>query len=232
MATIAVLEHFWCENSGVFMPVLQEAGHRVTEVPLFRGSPLPSPADYDAWIVMGGPMNVDEVDTYPFLASERRLLAKLINADRPVMGMCLGAQLIARSAGARVYAKRPKEIGLFDIHLMPSAADDPLFSLFSNPQEVFQWHGDTFDLPERAVHLARSDRFEHQAFRIGRRVYALQFHLECNLPIARQWLTAWTDEIAALPSEDSVKQFENRWESAFARQNELARKVILQWISL
>lgn len=232
MVTVAVLEHFWCENSGVFMPVLQAAGHRVTEIPLFSGAPLPRPADYQAWIVMGGPMNVDEVDKYPFLAPERELFATLIDADRPLMGMCLGAQLIARAAGARVYAKRPKEIGLFNIHLTPPAASDPLFAYFDNPQEVFQWHGDTFELPEGAVHLAGSERFEHQAFRIGRRVYGLQFHLECNLPIARQWLSAWSDEIAALPSEDSEKLFEERWQGAFDRQNELARKTILQWISL
>jgi GMP synthase-like glutamine amidotransferase len=232
MATVAVLEHFWCENSGVFMPVLQAAGHCVTEIPLYSGAALPRADDYDAWIVMGGPMNVDEVDVYPFLAPERSLLGELIDADRPVMGMCLGAQLIARAAGARVYAKRPKEIGLFDIHLTSQAARDPLFAHFNHSQEVFQWHGDTFDLPEGAIHLARSARYRHQAFRLGRRVYALQFHLECNLSIARQWINSWTDEIAALPSEDSLKQFENRWESAFARQNELAREVILEWISL
>jgi GMP synthase-like glutamine amidotransferase len=232
MAKVAVLEHFWCEHSGVFKPILERAGHQVADIHLFSGEPLPDQKDFDAWIVMGGPMNVDEIDSYPFLLPERRFLAELIAADRPLLGICLGAQLIARAAGSAVYAKRPKEIGLFNIEPTPAAVSDPLLGLFSNPQEVFQWHGDTFDLPSGAVHLARSERFEHQAFRLGRRVYALQFHLECSIEMAREWLWSWKDELALLPAEEHLDKCEGRWESALAVQNELAREVILHWIAL
>jgi len=147
MAQVGVLQHFWCENSGALGEALANDGHELTTVRLDEGNAVPHHDDFDGWLIMGGPMNVDETGKYPYLVTERELLAKLIAADRPVIGVCLGAQLLARAAGAKVYAQRPKEIGLYDISLTPAAKDDPLFGLLDNPQETFQWHGDTFDLP-------------------------------------------------------------------------------------
>jgi GMP synthase (glutamine-hydrolysing) len=108
-------------------------------------------------------MNVDDTASHPYLQPERDLLADLIRRDRPVLGICLGAQMVARASGARVYPQRPKEVGLFDVELTTAARKDPLFSDLDSPLEVFQWHGDTFDLPSGAVWLARSERFPHQA---------------------------------------------------------------------
>ncbi|HPD32506.1 MAG TPA: type 1 glutamine amidotransferase [Phycisphaerae bacterium] len=232
MARIAVLQHFWCENAGVFEPALQRLGHSVENVELFNGSAVPGKRDFDAWIVMGGPMNVDETDRYAFLGPERALLADLIAEDRPVLGICLGSQLIARAAGAKVYPKRPKEIGLFEISLLPAAATDPLLCLFDDPQEVFQWHGDTFDLPARAVHLARSSRFENQAFRLGRRVYAFQFHLESTGKMIDDLSRACARELMELPAGEGFEQYRPRFQQALAAQNRLADKVIESWAGL
>jgi GMP synthase (glutamine-hydrolysing) len=232
MARIAVLQHFWCENAGVFADALTGAGHRVEPVRLCDGEPVPGPDEFDAWLVMGGPMNVDETDRFPFLRPERDLLTRLIAADRPVLGICLGCQHLARAAGAKVYPNRPKEIGLFPVELTPAAADDPLFSLLSDPQEVFQWHGDTFDLPPGAVQLARSERFEQQAFRLGRRVYGLQFHLECTHRIVADLRRACAAELAELPPGDAFGQFDSRLDAALADQNRLAREVIARWSGL
>lgn len=232
MARIGILQHFWCEHADVLDAALVELGHTTKLVRLWDGEAVPGPGDFDAWLVMGGPMNVDETDRQPYLAAERELLAQLIAKDRPVIGVCLGAQLLARAGGARVYPKRPKEIGLFEIELTPAAASDPLFSLLHNPQEVFQWHGDTFDLPPGAVHLARSQRYKHQAFRLGRRVYALQFHLECTLSTVNNIVQACEKELAELPPEDNFGQFRPRLATALEVQQQLARGMMQRWAAM
>ncbi len=232
MAHVGILQHFWCEPAGEFEAALRAAGQRTTMVALCDGHAVPAVGDFDAWLVMDEPTNVDETERYAFLRPERELLAELIGRDRPVMGVCLGAQLVARAAGARVYAQRPKEIGLFTIEPTEKAAADPLFSLLAGPTEVFQWHGDTFDLPAGAVHLARSARFEQQAFRLGRRVYGLQFHVECNGPLVRQWCETWAGELAKLPPGDGFEQYEARLEASLARQRGLAGGMIGRWVGL
>jgi GMP synthase-like glutamine amidotransferase len=232
MSRIAVLQHVWCENAGAFGEALTKLGHQLDLIKLWDGDPLPAADAYDAWLIMGGPMSVDDKDDHPYLPAECELLAGLIAEDRPMMGVCLGSQLLAKAAGGRVFAKRPKEIGLFDIELTASAAADPLFALMSNPQEVFQWHGDTFDLPSGAVQLARSPRYEQQAFRIGRRVYGLQFHLEFTPRIVRDVVNASQNELAELPEEDEFEQYIPRLATALNTQQELAERVIHRWAEL
>lgn len=193
---------------------------------------VPTKESFDAWLVMGGPMNVDETNRYPYLPVEKDLLANLIAWDRPVLGICLGAQLIARACGAKVYPKRPKEIGLYTVDITAEGKQDFLFCNMDNSLQVFQWHGDTFDLPPGAVRLARSERFENQAFRLGKRVYALQFHIEADLRIARQWKDQWTHEISALPEEDKNRITGCDLEKALTLQNRIARRLILKWAGM
>ncbi len=232
MASIGILQHFWCEGADVLEETLLEDGHRTTLVKLWDGDPVPGDRDFEAWLVMGGPMNVDETDRYAYLMPERELIGRLARADRPLIGVCLGAQLIARACGARVYPRRPREIGLFEVSLTSAGGCDPLFSLLGNPQEVFQWHGDTFDLPPAAVHLARSRRFEHQAFRLGRRVYAIQFHLECRPSTVADIQAVCGAELAELPPEEGFDQWGPRLTAALNDQQVIAMKMVRRWSAM
>ncbi len=232
MARIAVFQHVWCEDPGVFGEELSRLGHTLSVFRLDEGVAVPSVRDFDAWLVMGGPMNVDEIERYPYLRAERDLLADLIAADQPVLGVCLGSQLIARAAGSRVYAQRPKEIGLYPVALTPEGRSDPLLRRLAELPEVLHWHGDTFDLPAGAVHLARSERFDRQAFRVGARVYALQFHIEATPAMAGRWAEAFSGELAEQPPADQWSQFLSRMERSLEAQNRVAREVIRGWADL
>jgi len=140
-------------------------------------------------------MNVDEVDRYPCLKAEVDWIREAIRREMPVLGLCLGSQLMAKALGAKVYANRVKEIGWSPVGLLPAAAEDPLFAGCGPVQTVFQWHGDTFDLPAGAVHLAESPLCGNQAFRYGPRAWALQFHIEMTPAMIDDWLESGVDEL-------------------------------------
>lgn len=151
---------------------------------------------YTGLIIMGGPMGVYEMDIYPHLKVVSRLIREAINRNLKVLGICLGAQLIAYTLGARVYKGHGEEIGWLNIELTSEGLRDPLMiSLAKHPSvgdvwrkfKVFQWHVDTFDLPFGAIHLAKSALYEAQAFKFGQKVYALQFHIEVNEALLSQW---------------------------------------------
>jgi len=139
-------------------------------------------------IILGGPMNVYETNKYPFLQMEDRLIKQVIEKDAPVLGICLGAQLIAKALGSRVIKNKEKEIGWYPLKMTEEGSKDRLFKHFNSEETVFQWHGDTFEIPEGAVHLAKSTLFTNQAFRYRDNVYGLQFHIEVTPQMILEWL--------------------------------------------
>ena len=145
---------------------------------------IPPHLDYAALIFLGGPMSVN--DDLPYLRREMEIIREAIGRLQPVLGICLGAQLIAKALGAKVYANAQKEIGWFDLHFTPAAAADPLFSGLKT-ETVFHWHGETFDLPSGADLLASSELCRNQAFRVNSHVYGLQFHLEVTPAMVADW---------------------------------------------
>jgi len=187
--SVLVFQHVAHETLGTLQTHFDDAGVSWQLLPCFRE--IPSQLDLAAaagMVVLGGPMNVDEVDRYPFLAREVNWIAEALRRELPVLGVCLGAQLLAKTLGARVYASGVKEIGWYDIELTPSAESDPLFAGLQRRQTVFQWHGDTFDLADGAVLLASSRLCRHQAFRYGSSAWGLQFHVEMTAELIHTWL--------------------------------------------
>lgn len=190
MKPILVLQHVAHENMGSLESYFHRAGLSWQYVELFRQFPAQLDlAQAAGLVVMGGPMNVDEVDKFPFLAREVEWMRQAVAAGLPLLGICLGSQLLAKAMGAKVYPNAVKEIGWYEIELEPAAADDLLFAGSAARETVFQWHGDTFDLPPGAVHLAFSPGCRQQAFRCGRAAWGLQFHVEVTAAIVDTWLT-------------------------------------------
>ena len=177
------LQHVPFEGLGSIEPWLLARGFEIGATRLFAGEPLPKPSDIDVLIAMGGPMSVNDEDEYSWLRAEKHFIREYLSTDRPLLGICLGAQLIAVALGARVAANRHKEIGWFEVkraQALPAAA-----YRFPDSFTAFHWHGETFDLPAGATPLASSAACERQAFQIGRSVIGLQFHLETTPDSAR-----------------------------------------------
>lgn len=172
---VQVLQHVPFEDIGAMAPWMALQGADVRYTRFFEHPTLPDVSGLDLVIAMGGPMSVNDEASLPWLVDEKRFLREAIAKGVPVLGICLGAQLIASALGARVYAARHKEIGWFPVKAVPVPATS---FVFPDAFMAFHWHGETFDLPEGAVHLARSAGCDHQAFQVGRRVMGLQFHLE------------------------------------------------------
>lgn len=163
------------------------------------GDPLPTLADLDWLVILGGPMSVHDERAYPWLRREKRFIESAIRARRIVLGICLGAQLIADVLGARVYANPVKEIGWFPIQRTPQATGKAIGRALPETIDVFHWHGDTFDLPAGAVHLARSEACTNQAFVHGERVVGLQFHLETTPAGVQQLIAHGATELVDAP---------------------------------
>ena len=199
MPTAIAIRHVAFEDLDAFAPALAARSYKVS----YREAPTDDLAaadiaDCDLLIALGGPIGVYEEDRYPFLKAEIAAIEKRLKAGKPVLGICLGAQLMARALGAKVYAAGFKEIGWAGISLSAAGRASPLAKLAAGTR-VLHWHGDTFDLPSGASHLASTPRTPNQAFAVGRHGLALQFHLEVTAPGLERWLVGHAVEIGATP---------------------------------
>jgi GMP synthase (glutamine-hydrolysing) len=174
-------------------------GHTVTGTRLFAGETLPDHFDYDWLVVMGGLMCVRDVDEYAWFGPEMQYIDRAIAKGRTVVGVCLGAQILAHVMDAPVYRNTHKEIGWFDVELTDDAQHSAAFSRLPARFPAFHWHGDTFDIPQGAVHLARSQATPHQAFEYDQRVFALQFHLESDASSIAALVRECADEMTPGP---------------------------------
>jgi GMP synthase-like glutamine amidotransferase len=187
--TIHCLQHVPFETPGSIAIWAAKNNHAIHYTYLFEENyRLPAANDFDMLLVMGGYMNVDEEEKFPWLRTEKALIQSAVEAGKKVLGICLGAQLIAAALGSRVYAGAAKEIGFFPLQFSDAALAHPLFSHFSNPYPVFHWHGDTFGLPAGVLLLASTPACAHQGYLINNRVLGLQFHFEMTEPVIEAML--------------------------------------------
>jgi len=192
------LQHVGFEGLGSIGTWLRSQSIAATGTLFPEAVMLPDPAQVDWVIVMGGPMSVHDEARYPWLRAEKVFLREAIARGKGVLGVCLGAQLIADVLGARVYPNPEKEIGWHPITAVPVAAGASAFRL-PQEHEAFHWHGETFDLPPGAVHLARSAACENQAFQVGEKVIGLQFHLETTVDSAQALVANCRADLQAGP---------------------------------
>jgi GMP synthase-like glutamine amidotransferase len=226
------LEHLHSNPVGVYGDVLVDRGIEVNRVRLDLGEALPNWREYDLLVVMGGAMSVYEEDAYPWLVAEKRAIREAVTAGCPYFGVCLGSQLLASALGARVFRGPEPELGVNPIFLCEAARRDPVFRAFPPDIEVFEFHSDTLDLPEGAVRLARSPRYENQAFHVGRTAYAIQCHLEPSLDDARDWFDAPSlgETFEARYGRGSLAVFLEEYARSMPLLQQTARQLFRRWL--
>ena len=235
MRKLLVLQHVAHELLGTLNPLLKSAGFRIRYVNFARHPDAqPSLDGYDGMVVLGGPMSVNDAERLAHLTTEMQLIEQAIERNLPVLGICLGAQLIAKTLGANVYPNQEKEIGWYDISRTDEAENDPLLAPFEKNEKIFQWHGETFDIPRTGLHLAFSSLCANQAFRYGSNVYGFQFHVEVDERMIHRWLRVSENlaEIAALGRGITPESINAETSTHIQRLQELSEAVFGEFIRL
>ena len=210
MSRILVLQHVKSEGLGIIGKALGQRGIAVDFLKIFKGDRIPKSINgYDGLIVLGGPMGVYEEEIYPFIKDEIALIKNALKNNIPILGICLGAQLLAKAAGADVYKGKKKEIGWYKVELTDEGKREGLFIGLPEEFTVFQWHGDTWGQISNlspAKCLASSELFPNQIIKIGKNAYGLQFHLEVTAEMIREWIDVNDKELASVKAYINPKK--------------------------
>lgn len=208
---ILIVKHIAIEGPGTLEYFLEKKDLGLRVIELGNGEPLPKDlSPFKAVIVLGGPMNVYEQEKYPFLKEEDVFLKEVIKKEIPLLGICLGAQLIAKACGAKVFKAPIKEVGWSKVSLTKEGQADPIFEGLKSECDVFQWHEDTFAIPEKGQLLASARSCPHQAFRVGKSAYGVQFHVEVTGKMIKDWAEAYFEKEnkdSAQEKEKMLKQY-------------------------
>jgi GMP synthase (glutamine-hydrolysing) len=194
---VAIIENTAATNHGQVGVALHEAGARIDLYKPWTGQPLPEMVTADALVVFGGEQSALDDHKHPYLPALARLMADYTAMDRAVLGICLGSQILARAFGAQNILGAAPEFGWCNVTLTEAGAADPVLGTLPRSFPIYQWHSDTFTLPDGAVQLATSPGASQQGFRLGRASYGTQFHFEANRAVVRDWLKTFPEAIAA-----------------------------------
>ncbi|MFA9377678.1 MAG: type 1 glutamine amidotransferase [Lachnotalea sp.] len=224
------LQHVSFENPGSILTWANQMGHVISNTKLFEEEELPKQEEFDWLVIMGGPMNIYEEEKYSWLVREKLFIKESIAANKVVIGLCLGAQLIADVIGGKVTKNLHKEIGWFPIRFSKEIKESPLFSFFPKESIVFEWHGDTFSiLPKEAKCIAKNKACIHQAFLYRNKVFGFQFHLENTLPIIESLVENCKEDLQPGQYVQTKKELlehpeyidqDNKWMAQFLTQLE------------
>ena len=232
---LVVLQHLHSEHPGSFSDVIGERDIDVTTVELDDGDPLPALGDADAILVMGGPMSANDDDDHPWLAGERAFIRDAVQAGVPVLGACLGAQLLAASLDAAVYpAPSGPEVALGPVEVTAAGAEDPVFAGLAPSFIACHWHGDTYDLPRGAELLASTAQCPNQAFRVGDSAYAVQFHVEPTTEQIAQWrqIPGYLAALEAVMDAEAADAFLSDTEARVPELSAISRKLMSAWLDV
>jgi len=235
MTRLLVFQHVASEPLGVLDPLLRASGLRIRYVNFARHpNTQVNVAKYSGLVVLGGPMNVDQAQRYPHLLHEIEMIKAALAHDIPVLGICLGAQLLAAALGASVHPNPVREIGWYPLTLSPAAASDPLFAHLGSKAEVFQWHAYTFTEPSDSVHLASTTNCANQAFRYKAFAYGLQFHLEVDASLIERWLkhSELKQELEPLGGDEHAQRVQDETERYLLASQIRAKAVFGAFINL
>ena len=235
MRKVLVFQHVAHKILGTLNPALKERGLNIRYVNFERNpEEQPSMQKYNGLIILGGHMGVYEADTYKHIKVEMQLIEEALKKNIPILGICLGAQLLAHVLGANVRKNKEKEVGWCDINLTEEGKKDSLLSHFSPVEKIFQLHGDTFDIPQSAIQLASSEVCHGQAFKYGDKVYGLQFHLEADQAMILRWLDNPRNQAEIFNAHEkySIEQVRNETEKYIKHSMNLSEQTFGEFINL
>lgn len=221
---VLALQQIWDDPPGYLGEIMEEYGIACDVVEVEKEA-IPSLGSYDALIVLGGPQHAPADDRFPYLAEEKRLIRETVEQDIPYLGLCLGGQLLANALGATVTRHHLTEIGFYKVQLTAAGKADPLFRGLPGYQQVVQWHEDIFNIPPGGVLLATSATTHNQAFRVGRRAYGLQYHIELTPEMLDTWLRYpdYKQEIIKALGPDAPDHIESERDTCYPLYREHTR---------
>lgn len=223
MKELLILQHIENEPAGLWLDFIRASGQPYRVVKLYESRELPGLETVARVLCLGGPMNADEDGRYGFLAAEKDFIGRAVRSGIPYFGICLGSQLLARALGAAVYKAPCEEIGWELVEREPNAPDRVFTPELGGRLQVFQWHGDTFDIPRGGVRLHWGERVPNQSFRWGAGAYGIQYHVEIDADLLSRWFKA---------DDPRRGVYLDRWHERRQQLTELSQRIFSSWMAL